>query len=430
MFLTDLDSRAAVKGSRDPLGLVPVWGHFGRHVVGNLTTVSGSVRGFTTTLLGYYFAREVQEREAGKGESALALFLKFEQLAGYSRQSVAKDGDFRGVERVKRALDGGGAVRVSADGADQILSNQKVYGLWGLYSGPARASGLLEREETVLTAAAREFVVQEYVSALGKAGFRDGREIVDLLRQPRVEFHVAGKHAALAAAIAGLHRPRFTAREREFYRQYLVEGGPTAATSGLQRQLAELMGELPSGEEFGRRSLRAMVKMAASRGDAGGALGNRLRRIDQLESVLVPADAAFAYAMGRGDGKVADVAGELRKAWGPLASVDADALDSLQGEIGEGFHEAAAGARWLRLGQALATGDYEKVIALLVEQNGFVMQARGGSRPWLSITKGKLDVRFRDAGRDLPEKKVLAGAWVNNYFLNPLRQVVVALGEA
>lgn len=77
MFLTNLDSRAVVKGSRDPLGLVPVWSQFGRDVVGNLTTVTGSVRGFTTTLLGYHFAREVQDRDGGNAESALALFLKF-----------------------------------------------------------------------------------------------------------------------------------------------------------------------------------------------------------------------------------------------------------------------------------------------------------------------------------------------------------------
>jgi hypothetical protein len=55
-FLTDLDSRAAVKGSRDPLGIQQIWTRLGRYVVGNLTTVSDSVRDFTTLLLGYYFA--------------------------------------------------------------------------------------------------------------------------------------------------------------------------------------------------------------------------------------------------------------------------------------------------------------------------------------------------------------------------------------
>ena len=60
-FLTQLDSRAKVRGSRDPLGVQAIWTRMGRHVVGNLTTVSTSVRDFTTTMLGYYFAERVAE---------------------------------------------------------------------------------------------------------------------------------------------------------------------------------------------------------------------------------------------------------------------------------------------------------------------------------------------------------------------------------
>lgn len=83
---------------------MPLWSQFGRHVVGNVTTVSGSVRGFTTTMLGYHFARVVRDREGSGAESALALFLKFEQLAAYCRFHVDKDGAFRGIERVKKVL--------------------------------------------------------------------------------------------------------------------------------------------------------------------------------------------------------------------------------------------------------------------------------------------------------------------------------------
>lgn len=52
-FLADLDPRAAVKGSRDPVGIQPIWTRLGRHVTGNLTTVSNSGRDFSTLLLGY-----------------------------------------------------------------------------------------------------------------------------------------------------------------------------------------------------------------------------------------------------------------------------------------------------------------------------------------------------------------------------------------
>lgn len=36
-FLTELDSRAQVKGSVDPLGAMAIWTHLGRRVVGHLT---------------------------------------------------------------------------------------------------------------------------------------------------------------------------------------------------------------------------------------------------------------------------------------------------------------------------------------------------------------------------------------------------------
>src|SRR5436309_12166449 len=98
-FLTDLDSRAALKGSRDPLGIQSIWTRFGRHVVGNLSTVSNSVRDFTITILGYHFAEQVAET-AGPG-TELETFLKWEQLAAYARYQENHDERFRGVERVR-----------------------------------------------------------------------------------------------------------------------------------------------------------------------------------------------------------------------------------------------------------------------------------------------------------------------------------------
>src|SRR6185436_14865987 len=139
-FLTDLDSRAQVKGSRDPLGIQQIWTRLGRHVIGNLTTVSNSVRDFTTLLLGYYFAAQLAE-ELGPG-TELATFLKWEQLAAYSRAAANNDFEFRGTERVWKNLSEGRRVVLSANPGHQILGNQKIYGLWGLYTMPARSSAL------------------------------------------------------------------------------------------------------------------------------------------------------------------------------------------------------------------------------------------------------------------------------------------------
>lgn len=52
-FLSELDPTIALKSSRDPLGFQVIWSSFGRELAGNLTTVTTSVRGFTTFLLGH-----------------------------------------------------------------------------------------------------------------------------------------------------------------------------------------------------------------------------------------------------------------------------------------------------------------------------------------------------------------------------------------
>src|SRR3954465_8035498 len=100
-FLTEIDPQAAVKGSRDPLGVQPIWSRMGRHVVGNLTTVTTSLRSFTTLILGYYFAERIADEEQGDGD--LAAFLRWEQLAAYARGTVNDDWEFLGMRRVKRA---------------------------------------------------------------------------------------------------------------------------------------------------------------------------------------------------------------------------------------------------------------------------------------------------------------------------------------
>ena len=84
-FLTLEDPNAKIKGSRDPLGVQPIWAAFGRHVVTNLTTQSSSVRGFTTLLLGRYFAAELVDRGMATREDALDIFLRMEQLSAYVR---------------------------------------------------------------------------------------------------------------------------------------------------------------------------------------------------------------------------------------------------------------------------------------------------------------------------------------------------------
>lgn len=427
LFLTDLDSRAAVKGSRDPLGIQQIWTRLGRHVVGNLTTVSNSVRDFTTLLLGYYFAARISE-EQGPG-TELATFLKWEQLAAYSRAAANKDYGFRGTDRVRKNLSDGARVTLSADREHQILGNQKIYGLWGLYTVPARSSGLVEGDPPRLTVSALDFVQRCYIPLLEKRSRGDVRRIFELLIPRASRLDVSGAHRTVVEAVGRVLGRSLSGQEREFYRHHLLHGGPEDSTSGRQRQLAQLLEETLGRPDFAwsPAAVNDLAKSARARGDDWRALAHHLDRIRACETVMAPASALFTHLLGL-DGKHVDAVTErLRAEWGAgLRSVFPAAFGELRAEAAAG--DSSAGDRWVRAAVALSAGDYERLVELLIEQNKSVMAARGGA-PWIERRGDELHVRFGDEHGALPRREEIPRLWRFPYFLDSLRSVASTLRE-
>ncbi|MBA2360063.1 MAG: hypothetical protein H0V79_03825 [Actinobacteria bacterium] len=414
-FLTDLDSRAAVKGSRDPLGIQPIWTRFGRHVVGNLTTVSTSVRDFTTLLLGYHFAQQVAE-DLGPG-SELEAFLKWEQLAAYARAIGNGDRTFRGTERVQRSLSEGSRITLSASREHQILGNQKIYGLWGLYTVPARSSGLLEGNPPRLTPVALDVIERDHLAILRD----DARQIVSLLSQPKTQLD---KRAAIIETVARVLRRQLRARERELYRSHLLDGGPQDSTDGRQRQLAMLL-DGPDLMPWSPARVAALAKEARGRGAAWHALAHRLDRIGICETVLAPIAALFTYLLGQDGRRMDDVVDRLRRAWGDgLRTIAVDEVRSLRAELGDA--DPRIGDRWVSIAETAGSGSYGELLELLFEQNSSVLAARGGA-PWVESRAGRLHVRFRDEQGSLPAKAGLATLWRFPYFLDSLHAVAIAV---
>lgn len=235
-FLTDLDSRAAIKGSRDPLGVQSIWTRLGRHVVGNLTTVSTSVRDFTVTLLGYYFADRVAE-ETGISDD-LRVFLRWEQLAAYARGGENSDWSFRGTERARKNWNDGTRIRLATDAASLIMSDQKTYGLWGLYTVPSRSSGLVEGNPTRLTAEALEFARDNYIPVLEGKGPARSQGLVTLLQKSRAELKPKERDLQLFETVAKVLRKKLSGAERAF-----IAG--TSSTAGRRTRLREGSGSSP-----------------------------------------------------------------------------------------------------------------------------------------------------------------------------------------
>lgn len=419
-FLTLLDPRAKIKGSRDPLGFQPIWTRLGRQVIHNLTTVTTSVRGFTTLLLGLYFAEQAVEQRKADEPNFSDLFLKIEQLAGYSRvagkNGAAPDQDdeheILGIRRVKRNLqENSGKVRISAHQDDQILSNQRTYGLWGLYTVAARNSQLIESSRPRLTSLARDFVEAEYFARLRPVeqsifSFLDK----DLIFEPR------HKHASLGSSLAKLLGPQLTPSEKTFYTKHLLFGGEE---NNLQHRLWEQIRSVNLADPFSMSELKEVIQRCQVTGDE--TLRLRLEHIRQVECVIAPAAQLFGFLLSRDGQSLDQIIREVKSEWGSgLSHLDPDGFTRALTTIADLTPETRT--RLVAVAQALQAGQYDETLKLLLAQNEVVMQERGSSA-WVTVKHQQLDVRLREEEEDLSPRSVLPDLWVNTYFINSLKQI-------
>ena len=422
-FLTLEDPNAKIKGSRDPLGVQPIWAAFGRHVVTNLTTQSSSVRGFTTLLLGRYFAAELVDRGMTSREDALDVFLRMEQLSAYVRHVAhGVEGEIRGIERVRKTVDETrGRVPIHAGRRGWILSDQKVYGLWGLYSVSARTSGLIPEGALDVTGDTRAFLKRNYIDRLDGAA----RPLLRLLAKGGTL--ETRRKDRVFSALADMLTPAFNKDEVDFYGRRLRDGcnvlGSAPERQGRFRSLLETQTDLDA--LVGRAELLSLVKAAARVDDE---LAGRLERIAHLEALLAPAEVLFQHTLARHGQAVEDVATSISGHWGPRApNLDRAAFADLMPEVRARSNTLIARAMD-GCQEALGNGDYAGAIRLLLDWNKAVMETRGAA-PWVRLgDRRRLDVRYRGNEPRLPDGDELPELWRNSYFIDALKNVTRQLG--
>jgi len=166
-----------------------------------------------------------------------------------------------------------------------------------------------------------------------------------------------------------------------------------------------------------------LAKAARSRDQA---LALRLEKIARLEAFFAPAEAIFDYLQTRSDQKPGDLASKIRDHWGKQVPYLSDSpLDDILSEIISVVGQEL-GAVMKKCDLALGFGAYEDAIMALLEWNKRVMAARKAA-PWIQLTSGKLDVRYRGQERELPDAKMLPELWRNSYFIDALKTIVYHL---
>ncbi|HKJ84595.1 MAG TPA: hypothetical protein VKA06_00895 [Spirochaetia bacterium] len=423
-FLTLQDPRAKVKGSRDPLGLVPLWYVPARRLIGNLTTATGSLRGFTLTLLGRWYGERLVREERITEADALPVFLRVEQIGAYVRWLAHKDGDTRGIDRVKRHVDARGTTVPIGTGPDaRILSDQKVYGLWGLYSAATRASGLLREGPVGLAPPAREFVEQTYGSHLRALD----RHLLPLVEKGgRLNIR---RNSKLMAALGEILPNPITADEAAWYGEWIRDGlHVESLPPRRQQRVVDLVLRHTDLDEEIDRTVMERMRDHATNEDPG--LARRLQQVLDLEALLVPADLAFEFLQAQDGRTPTEVATALRDRWGGSPPhLHANRLDAVIDTVtGDGNEALRTAIR--RTAHGLVRGDYEEAVGGLLAWNDQVMRNRGGA-PWIVLGDGgRLSVNWSARERRLPDGDELVTRWHNSYFLQSAQRIAAAVEAA
>lgn len=404
-FLSLLDDRARPKGSRDPLGFEMVWTHFGRRVVGNLTTITSSWRIFSVGLLGFHWCNQLC-RDAHPADKQRVLqehFIRYEQLAAYLRSS-AGDQEIMGITRVRKRLgEPSQTIHIGIDQQSLILSDQVSYGIWGLYSTALRETGLVRGEFRELTDRGLK-IVRLIEDGLIHKG--DGSGIGwywGFLRGDRKTLHVAelareGQRFVEAVSAETVKDDLIAA---------LLRG---SGEHRCQLALYEACRALPKGvlEEADLGSLIASIRSQTRSTELRQALDG----INQIERLLVAANTLFNYLRRKDRAQVARLAEAMDRAYrfdflpeGPeLAGVPYGAdLEALRGR--------------------LRSGDTLGALRGMLGMNKKIMSGRGGAAWVEEAGDGSLRVRVKAETAHLPPLEELQGRWDYDYFLRSFARI-------
>lgn len=409
-FISLFDERARPKGSRDPLGFEVTWSHFGRRLVGNLTTITTSATNFKVALLGFVCAHEVStdSHSVQRAQQVWQGFLRYEQLAAYLRLHGQTDNSLMGVNRAKDRYEQltevpHSTLILSDAGSSQILSNQSSYGLWGLYSSAMREAGLIKGDDRTPTDVGQHIVTRMLSSAPA---------LKDKINQRiQSDFKLTWDDLeALSPEFSAMLNNRSV--DQELVEQLLTHSHANKEAADLYNRLYKLTEQwLQTADDSSSWvEWRAGFLDSLTNHSNDTDLAERARDILRVEPIMVFCNILFDYLRSQHDCPSQDILDKLDTRWQALTEALPEALPIQE------FPNRAFLNKALDLA---AAKDIDGVIRHILEHNKSVMARRGGAA-WVDIDgQGKVRSRVRTERDWLPEPGAnLNNIWHYDYFLN------------
>tara|TARA_R110002049_G_C9166498_1_gene561478 strand:- start:3093 stop:4337 length:1245 start_codon:yes stop_codon:yes gene_type:complete len=409
-FISLIDDRAKPKGSRDPLGFELVWTHFGRKVVGNLTTITSSLENFAVALLGFHWANElnIHVDEDHKQKAVRETFLRYEQITGYIRY-YGKSNSIMGITRVKERIlfeNKRNTLNIGLGADEQILSDQASYGMWGLYSTAMRDTGLVIGNERTLTDKGLA-IASGIEKQLKKTVFLEWIKS-NSVRKEELEV-IADSY------MQAIKTPELVSQ--------LLEALMMGSEGNLiQQELWQKTNDLFKNKQFlNDRTDKVGAYIASLKTtELSASLRKCLLDIEKVERVLVALNNIFHYCRVKDGVMINDVIKNLQNQAYSFAYLP-DVLPDTKFPRKQNIQLTLS---------ALKAGDYKLAIQSILKLNDSVMRQRNGAA-WVEVEgNGKLRVRVKSETASLATLASLEERWDYDYFLGSYLSMATAyLGD-
>ncbi|MFN5335487.1 MAG: hypothetical protein ACK5BV_09890 [Bacteroidota bacterium] len=379
-YFTKEDPDYQVKGSRDPLAIQVLWQQQGKKLIPYLSTVSSNIHDFQILCLAYYF----YEREPDA--QFIGFFLRLEQLMAYARHnSPYAKGGFNGIEAVRKRLSESERVSVSNTAQDNILSNQRVYGIWGKYSRPFRDIGFLSQPDF-------KDIFSEKMSQLAD-GSALLKIIQKLLQQQKSYFH--SEDLLICQQLFPI-----TPKERSFYRKNILEH---SQSDHYQNHLFEFLNTHTPPQPFHLYQLIHSFTKFVTKEDTR--FHQTLDEIIWTEKVIAPVNHIFRYL-------------QTQPIWTKEQLLKDDYIHQCKNNIDYRFPADSEANRIKNEFAQLLQGNNWDLVLALIKKNIEVTEWRGGS-PWITVNNHLLEVHHAEGGFKNPdynpEKDFSHGYFMDTY---------------
>lgn len=160
------DELVGVANRSDPMGVLAVWSALARDIVPHLTEQTTDVRAFQILVEAFRLWEVHAERESQPVDRLREFFMLVEQAFARTIGRLEGDWPLPGARRVRSRSGEEPCISIE-DTSWHLLDGHLANGIWGLYRGASRRSGLLEEgmaylaEETRQATDARRRLVEE-----------------------------------------------------------------------------------------------------------------------------------------------------------------------------------------------------------------------------------------------------------------------------